>query len=178
METTKKIQKVSCSLCNKKNEKENAYIHKFNTTKRYYCNENCFKLHEKEISDRLELTDWIQNYYIKCGWNKERINWNLLTAQIKNMINDNKKINMTLSGIRYTLWYLSFIEDYYLLDDTSGSILGLVPSNYIKAREYCLHSNKVKKEISKFELNDNIVIVKKNNKNENNLIKYIDIENL
>ena len=75
---------AKCKYCGKEIDKESAYNPKKGF---YYCNENHYLSHlEKqkntskhsyksaEGTDRRDYSDYIQNIYIRYGWNKNKIN--------------------------------------------------------------------------------------------------------
>ena len=53
----------------------------------------------------------IQQIYINEGYDKSEINWKLITAILKKLLED----NMCYSGIIYTLWYCKEIINIDLL---------------------------------------------------------------
>lgn len=108
---------------------------------------------------RKKLTDWIQNYYIRCGWDKNDINWNMITAQIKNM---EDKYNYTDLGLLYTMWFMSSIKDIYLLNDCdNGSILNLIPFYYDSAQTYYKRDKELEKIYSEYDFKDEIRVIDK-----------------
>ena len=108
--------------------------------------------------NRKKLTDWIQSYYIRCGWDKNDINWNMITAQIKNIEDKDKSI--TDMGILYTLWFMSAVKEIYLLNNSeNGSILNLVPFYYSQAQEYYNNERHLKQLYAEHEFKHESVIV-------------------
>ncbi|MEG0900398.1 MAG: hypothetical protein RSD67_08315 [Oscillospiraceae bacterium] len=106
-----------------------------------------------------KLTDWLQEYYILQGYEKNMINWQLITAHLKNIMNTDK--NIKYSGILYTLKYLVNVKDMDLLNNESGSILGLVLSNYLPAKLYFEETQEIKKSIDNFKFDENVKVVQK-----------------
>jgi hypothetical protein len=111
---------------------------------------------------RKKLTDWIQDYYIRFGWDKNDINWNMITAQIKNM---EDKYKYTDLGIIYTMWFMSTVKSVSLLNDCdNGSILNLVPFYYDSAQSYYQRNKELEKIYSEYNFdNEKSVVVNKNN---------------
>ena len=112
--------------------------------------------------NRKKLTDWIQDYYIRFGWDKNNINWNMITAQIKNM--EDKDPNMTDMGILYTLWFMSEVKGVLMLENCeNGSILNLVPFYYSQAQQYYLTNKKLKEIYENYDFTKSEeVVVRKN----------------
>lgn len=150
-----------CRYCKKEIEKDNSYkVGKAS----YYCNQECYELSQNKKdkpqtdSSRRQLTDYIQDYYLDNGYNKNEINWNLLASQIKNLVDK----GMKYSGIKYCLWYMIEIKEMNLFnDDFNGSILNLVDFYYEESKRYWKQTDDIKKEIEQFDFEDNVVIVKK-----------------
>lgn len=150
-----------CRYCKKEIEKDNSYkVGKAS----YYCNKECYELSQNKKdkpqtdSSRRQLTDYIQDYYLDNGYNKNEINWNLLASQIKNLVDK----GMKYSGIKYCLWYMIEIKEMNLFnDDFNGSILNLVDFYYEESKRYWKQTDDIRKEIEQFDFEDNVVIVKK-----------------
>ena len=104
---------VKCRYCKKEIPKESAYSIKAG---QYYCNENHYlsaieKQSNKtkhsyksvEGSDRRAFTDAIQDLYVnRYGWNKQKINWQILMRQTTNLLNANP--SWTYETILYIIW--------------------------------------------------------------------------
>ena len=163
------METVKCRFCKKIISKSQAYKVGDRT---YYCDEKCYKKQQdknkykapKIKSDgtdnpRRMLTDYIQELYVNQGYDKHDIDWKFITAQIKNFMKEDKSI--TYGGIKYTLQYLVNIEDKNLFDSDNfnGSILNLVPTNYMKAKKYCEEMIRLKKEIENFQFEDKVVTI-------------------
>ena len=185
-------QEVTCRFCKKKINKSMALKV---GDRSYYCNETCHKKQEDkikykpskvksdgQINERRKVTDWIMEYYVSQGVDKHDINWGLITAQLKNIMEekvliDDEMRNLKYSGILLTLKYLVDIEGKNLLNNESGSVLGLVPSNYIRAKNDYLKTKEIEKAINEFDFNDDVVVIKKN-VDKKSKYKEIDIEKL
>lgn len=179
------MAQVKCRYCGKLIDRDNAY--KVGKSS-YYCNEthylnkqdesrNDIKYKPQQGSSRRALTDFIQNeIYIKNGWNKKSINWNLLMQQVKSL---QDKFGYKYSGILLTLKYLMDIKGMNLLNESNGNCLGLVEYYYDEAKQNYLETQAIKKEIENFDFNDNIKVIKKsidnNNKKWYNKVKIEDL---
>lgn len=170
-----KPQIVKCRFCHNSIDKSTAYSPKKGM---YYCDEEHYQKYldkknykpsktksDGEPNDRRELTDWIQNYYVDVqGWNKYEINWKLITAQLKNIMEDG---DLKYSGILLTLKYLVDIKEMDLLHNESGSVLGLVPMNYINAKNYWKECQEIKKAVEEFEFDDEVRVIKRLDNKDN-----------
>lgn len=178
-----------CRFCKKEIDKQDAFEDK-NKVGYYYCNEEHYKLQQNKIkykapkinnvgepNERRILTDYIQEQYIKQGWDKHDINWKIITAQIKNMMDEDK--NLTYSRIRYVLWYLIEIKEVNLFEEENfnGSILNLIPFSYQEAESYWKQTKAIKEAVKDldYELSESYTVIKVNcNKNEKTL-KWEDL---
>lgn len=154
---------VKCKNCKKEIEKENAIS---DTPRMYYCSQECLEAYKKKKikpsadPSRKELLDLIQQYYLDESYNYNEINWNLITAQIKNLI---ENYGYKYSGIRYTLWYMKEILEKPLIDNSyNGSILNLVPFEYINAQKYYQEQKALKDAFKVFEGNNKKTIIRHN----------------
>ena len=177
---------VKCRFCKKEIEKDNAYKV---GQKLYFCNKEhylsqCNKDKYKSpkinkdgtTNSRRQLTDWIQNYYIQQGYDKHDINWQLITAQIKNQIDE---YGFKYQGMLLTLKYMTEIKCMNLLDDRSVSVVSLIPFEYNNAKNNWLETENIKKEIDNFDFSDNEIIVKKSiDKEKKKVYNSIDMEKL
>lgn len=171
---------VKCRFCKCDISKDSAYSIEKGF---YYCNEEHYKLQENkikykaprekpngEVNERRQLTDYIQDIYVKQGYDKHFINWSMLTAQVKNMQKENPKLSYV--WIRYVLWYMINIKEINLFktEDFNGSILNLVPFYYIESYNYWLETKTIKDKIKNMELEDEVITIHKVKK-ENNKVK-------
>lgn len=177
------MAKTKCCFCHKEIDIDSAY----KNSRWYYCDETCFKnkrdklkykppkeLPDKTINPRRQLTDYIMLLYIKRGFSKYEIPWQMLMAQIKNLLTENR--NFKYSSIKYTLWYMNEIENVNLFDTQSnGSVLSLVPFYHEKAKLYYETTIMLKNDIQAFNIKDDkeikVKIAKKDKK-----YKEIDFE--
>lgn len=113
-------------------------------------------------SDYTKLTDYILTIYKECGWNKDSINWPMLTSQIKNQV---KELSCTYNQIRYTLWYMKNICNVeWLNEDSNGSAISLVPYYIDKAKEFCIERKRLKGLIEEFDFDEDEDTFVSNNK--------------
>ena len=116
---------VKCRYCGKELEKDNAY--KVGRAV-YYCSLECqnsatqkrLKKDQKNFksikgTDRRQVTDLLQQLYYDKGVSDGRIPWDLIGAQMKNMLDEHK--DWTYNTIYATLWYMTKVVDMDLLSD-------------------------------------------------------------
>ena len=121
------------------------------------------KLSDKEKEDYVKLTDYIQLLHIQNGIDKNSIKWNIMTAQIKNYMADNK--SLTYAQIKYVLFYMVEILELNLFDESfNGTILNLVPYYINEAKEFCIKCKDIKKLANEFDFTENVKIVKVGNR--------------
>ena len=121
------------------------------------------KLSDKEKEDYVKLTDYIQSLYIQQGYDKQQIPFKIITAQIKQIMSDDKTLNY--AQLRYIIWYMVEILQMNLFDDSfNGTILNLVPYYINDAREFCIKCKDIRKLASEFDFSDNVKIVKVGNR--------------
>lgn len=178
--------KVKCRYCKKEIDKDTAYKPK---DRLYFCSQEHYKCQcDKEkykspkvntdgkSNDRRQLTDWIQDYYVSQGYSKYNINWQLITAQIKNQIDT---YGFKYSGMLLTLKYMTEIKGMNLLDDKSNSIVSLIPFEYNNAKNNYIEMQKIKNKINTFDFNDEEIIIKKHiDKSNKKLYNSIDMDSL
>ena len=117
------------------------------------------KLSDKEKEDYVRLTDYIQLLYVNQSYDKKDINWAILTAQIKNMMSDDK--SLTYAQLKYILWYMVEILELNLFNEEfNGSILNLVPYYIQEAKEFCLKCKDIRESVKGFDFTDEIRIVR------------------
>ena len=178
---------VKCRFCKKEIEKDNAYKV---GQKLYFCNKEHYlfqcnkekykspKINKDGTSNsRRQLTDWIQDYYVGQGYDKHDINWQLITAQIKNQMDE---YGFKYSGMLLTLKYMTEIKGMNLLTDRSVSIVSLIPFEYNNAKNNWLETERIKKEIDNFNFDEEkeIIIKKAIDKNNKKIYNSIDMEKL
>ena len=177
-----------CRFCKQEIPKGTEYKNK-PTDRSYYCNyehwvasQNKIKykpkktLKDGDMNPRRQLLDYIQQLYVEQGYEKHTINWKLITAVLKNQMDENK--DMTLGGIQYTLWYRKEIKQLDLFGDKSNSVLWCVPFNYLDALNYYNQTEEINSSIETFDFNEEPIIIKKSINKKNKLKKYIAMENI
>ena len=123
------------------------------------------KLSDKDKEDYRALTDVIQNIYLKQSYDKKSIPWDLLTAQIRNMMVDHKEYKY--SAIKYVLEYMvNTLELNLFTEESNGSILSLVPYYYNEARDFCIKCAEIKKLAKEFDFTPNVRVVKVGNRDK------------
>ena len=181
-----KTSTVKCRYCKQEIDKNTAYKPKdrlyFCSIEHYkaQCNKERYKApktnSDGSTNDRRALTDYIQDYYISQGYDKHDINWQLITAQIKNQIDE---YGFKYSGMLLTLKYMVDIKGMQLLNDRSNSIVSLIPFEYNNAKNNYIETQRIKKEVEAFDFNDKEIIVKKSiDKPKKKLYNSIDMNNL
>ena len=135
------------------------------------------KLSDKEKEDYTRLTDYIQLLYVNQSYDKKDINWAILTAQIKNMMSDDK--SLTYAQLKYILWYMVEILELNLFNEEfNGSILNLVPYYIQEAKEFCLKCKDIRESVKGFDFTDEIRIVRVSGNRDKKISNLIDISKL
>ena len=117
------------------------------------------KLSDKEKEDYVKLTDYIQLLYVNQGYNKKDIKWSILTAQIKNIMSDDK--SLTYAQFQYVLNYMvSILELNLFNEEFNGSILNLVSYYIQEAKEFCLKCKDIRESVKGFDFSDDIRVVR------------------
>lgn len=175
------MSKVKCRYCGKDIDKETAYSVKKG---QYYCNENHYlsSLEKKknttkhsyksvEGSDRRDYSDFIQDLYVnKYGWNKKKLNWQVIFSQTNNLLKANP--TWTYETIKYIIWYMQEILELNLISaESHWSPLSLVDYYALDAEIYYNECEKVSQSAENYS-DDTIVIVKSKDKK----IKYKPME--
>jgi len=181
-------QQVKCVFCGEMVDKDKSINY---SPKRYVCSDKCYKDYDAkikykpqpikptgEINDRRLCTDYIQKLYNLNGILDHQINWKLICSVMKNMMDNNVDYTnqkYTYRGIRYTLYFMKEIKQIDLFSDLSNTVIDLVPFNYNEAKQFALECNKIRDSVSKFEMNDEVIVIKKKEK----VVKdYIDMNDL
>lgn len=177
-----------CRFCKQQIPKGTEYKNSPND-RSYYCNVEHWRLSQEKklykpkkvtndgnINPRRQLLDYIQELYVNQGYEKHTINWKLITAVLKNQMEENK--DMTLGGIQYTLWYCKEIKQLDLFGDKSNTVLWCVPFNYSEAQDYYLQTAELEDAINNFEFNETSIIVKKSINKPSKKFKKISIDDL
>lgn len=172
---------VICRYCKKEIDKETAYK-PVETKGQYYCSENHYlSMIEKkknttkhsyksaEGTDRRHYSDVLQNLYVnQYGWNKKKINWQIIFSQTNNLLKSNP--NWTYDTILYIVWYMQEILGMNLIcSESNWSPLSLVDYYAIDAEQYYNDCCEIEKSVENYEFDDNDIVVKSS---KNNKIKY------
>ena len=174
---------VKCVFCGKQVDRDKAISY---APRKYVCSDKCYKDYDAKIkykpqpikpngdtNDRRLCTDAIQKLYNEQGFKDHQINWQLITAVLKRMMDEHK--DYTYRGIVYTLWYMKKIKQMDLFSAESNTVLALVPFTYQEAKQFALDCQKIRNSVKDFEINDEVIVIKKKEK----VVKdYIDMENL
>jgi hypothetical protein len=162
---------ATCRFCKKKIEKVLAIVIINEKRNNYYCSEECkqqqlnkenYKSNQKdnkEVNDRKALLSYIQEQYIDNGIDKHCINWRLITANLKNLMDNDKEYKLT--GILYCLKYMKEIEGVNLISEESNTPLALMPFYYEKSKQYWLQTKEIAEAIKDFEFNDEVKVIRK-----------------
>lgn len=172
---------VKCKYCGKDIDRETAYSIKKG---QYYCNENHYlsAIEKKqnntkhsyksvEGSDRRAFTDAIQDLYVnRYGWNKKKINWQILMNMVNTLLKNNP--TWTYETILYIIWYEQEILGLNLIcAESHWNPLSLVDYYALEAELYYNECQKVSKSANNYT-DETVTIVKSNNKK----IKYKPME--
>lgn len=139
-----KEETIKCRYCGKIHDKATAYKVGKST---YYCSLLCqnsatqkrIKKEQKNYksikgTDRRLVTDKIVDLYHEKGIDDARIPWELISSQMKNMLDEHKDWNyMTLY---YVMWYMKELLGIDLLNEKANTPLSLVPFYVIEAKDY------------------------------------------
>ena len=170
---------VKCKYCKKEINRDEAYSV---ARGQYYCCENHYlsamekkknngnhSYKSAEGTDRRAYTDAIQNLYVnQYGWNKKRINWQILMSQSKTILDNNP--SWTYDTILYIIWYEQEILGLNLIcEESHWSPLSLVEYYALEAEEYYNECSKISKSVENYNFDDCNIVVK-SSKNEK--IKY------
>ena len=121
------------------------------------------KLSDKDKEEYSNLLAYIQSLYIQQGYDKQQIPFKVITAQIKQIMTEDK--TLTYAQLSYIIKYMVEILEMNLFDDSfNGTILNLVPYYINEAREFCLKCKEIKKLASDFDFSENVRVVKVGNR--------------
>ena len=123
------------------------------------------KLSDKDKEEYSKLLDYIQSLYIQQGYNKQKIPFKVITAQIKQIITEDK--TLTYAQVSYIIKYMVEILEMNLFDDSfNGTILNLVPYYINEAREFCIKCKDIRKMASEFDFEEKVRVVKVGNRDK------------
>ena len=121
------------------------------------------KLSDKDKEEYSNLLAYIQSLYIQQGYSKPQIPFKVITAQIKQIMTEDK--TLTYAQVSYIIKHMVEILEMNLFDDSfNGTILNLVPYYINDAREFCLKCKEIKKLASEFDFSENVRVVKVGNR--------------
>ena len=135
--------------------------------KLYFCCDEC-KVEYTKPKPIVEntynkLNDYIQSLYLSQGYTKQQIPWKVITAQIKQIMSDDKTLNY--AQLLYVIKYMVDILQMNLFNEEfNGTILNLVPYYINEAREFCIKCKQIKELAKEFDFSDNVKIVKVGNR--------------
>ena len=123
------------------------------------------KLSDKDKEEYAKLLEYIQSLYIQQGYDKQQIPFKVITAQIKQIMTEDK--TLTYAQVSYIIKYMVETLEMNLFDDSfNGTILNLVPYYINDAREFCLKCKEIKKLASEFDFSDDVRVVKVGNRSK------------
>jgi len=123
------------------------------------------KLSDKDKESYKSLLDYIQSLYLSQGYSKPQIPFKVITAQIKQIMTEDKTLNY--AQLSYVLKYMVEILEMNLFDDSfNGTILNLVPYYINEAKEFCIKCKDIRQLASDFDFTPNIRTVKVGNRDK------------
>ena len=121
------------------------------------------KLSDKDKESYKSLLDYIQSLYLSQGYSKTQIPFKVITAQIKQIMTEDKTLNY--AQLLYVLKYMVDMLEMNLFDDSfNGTILNLVPYYINEAREFCIKCKDIRKMASEFDFEEKVRVVKVGNR--------------
>ena len=123
------------------------------------------KLSDKDKESYKSLLDYIQSLYLSQGYTKQQIPFKVITAQIKQIMTEDKTLNY--NQLIYVIKYMVDILEMNLFDESfNGTILNLVPYYINEAREFCIKCKDIRKMASEFDFEEKVRIVKVGNRSK------------
>ena len=123
------------------------------------------KLSDEDKKSYKTLLDYIQSLYLSQGYTKQQIPFKVITAQIKQIMTEDKTLNY--AQLKYIIWYMVEILQMNLFDESfNGTILNLVPYYINEAREFCIKCKEIKKLANEFDFDDSVRVVKVGNRSK------------
>ena len=121
------------------------------------------KLSDKDKESYKSLLNYIQSLYLSQGYTKQQIPFKVITAQIKQIMTEDKTLNY--AQLLYVIKFMIDILEMNLFDDSfNGTILNLVPYYINEAREFCIKCKDIRKLASEFDFEEKIRVVKVGNR--------------
>ena len=123
------------------------------------------KLSDEDKKSYKSLLDYIQSLYLSQGYSKPQIPFKVITAQIKQIMTEDKTLNY--AQLLYVLKYMIDILEMNLFDESfNGTILNLVPYYINEAREFCIKCKDIRQLASEFDFEDKVRVVKVGNRDK------------
>ena len=123
------------------------------------------KLSDEDKKSYKSLLDYIQSLYLSQGYTKPQIPFKVITAQIKQIMTEDKTLNY--NQLIYVIKYMVDILEMNLFDESfNGTILNLVPYYINEAREFCIKCKDIRKMASEFDFEEKIRVVKVGNRSK------------
>ena len=123
------------------------------------------KLSDEDKKSYKSLLDYIQSLYLSQGYTKQQIPFKVITAQIKQIMTEDKTLNY--NQLIYVIKYMVDILEMNLFDESfNGTILNLVPYYINEAREFCIKCKDIRKMASEFDFEDKVKVVKVGNRDK------------
>ena len=123
------------------------------------------KLSDEDKKSYKSLLEYIQSLYLSQGYTKQQIPFKVITAQIKQIMTEDKTLNY--AQLLYVIKYMVDILQMNLFDESfNGTILNLVPYYINEAREFCIKCKDIRKMASEFDFEDKVKVVKVGNRNK------------
>ena len=121
------------------------------------------KLSDEDKESYKSLLNYIQSLYLSQGYTKQQIPFKVITAQIKQIMTEDKTLNY--NQLLYVIKYMVDILEMNLFDDSfNGTILNLVPYYINEAREFCIKCKDIRKMASEFDFEDKVKVVRVGNR--------------
>ena len=123
------------------------------------------KLSDEDKKSYKSLLDYIQSLYLSQGYSKPQIPFKVITAQIKQIMTEDKTLNY--AQVSYIIKYMVEILEMNLFDDSfNGTILNLVPYYINEAKEFCIKCKDIRKMASEFDFEEKVRVVKVGNRDK------------
>ena len=123
------------------------------------------KLSDEDKKSYKSLLDYIQSLYLSQGYTKQQIPFKVITAQIKQIMSEDKTLNY--AQLLYVIKFMVDILEMNLFDESfNGTILNLVPYYINEAREFCIKCKDIRKMASEFDFEEKVRVVKVGNRSK------------
>ena len=123
------------------------------------------KLSDEDKKSYKSLLNYIQSLYLSQGYTKQQIPFKVITAQIKQIMSEDKTLNY--NQLIYVIKYMVDVLEMNLFDDSfNGTILNLVPYYINEAREFCIKCKDIRNMASEFDFEEKVRVVKVGNRSK------------